>query len=213
MESPPLPLMESSPKPPMRVSAKDVPTMTSPGLGVGLLASEVSLTSTDAALPIGRVRSLSLKSWIVSVSLPSVLRSSARVWEKLNVPSSAMLPEPVRLPAENLAPIPRSCDAPVQGGASRHIAVATDVVKLSPSLMLLADDVICNWVLDHPHQIRAEKLGLKNRRRRSWRWCFGGWRGQWRSLTYPVPSGSKESRVSLPLPRERKPEEKGLEPS
>ena len=55
------------------------------------------------------MRALSVNSLIFRVSDPSVVRSLARVWVKVNLPVASVVPSPVRAPAEKSAvviPVP-----------------------------------------------------------------------------------------------------------
>ena len=64
---------------------------------------------TEAVDPTCVVRVESEKSLILSVSVPSVVRSFARVREKEKEPLALMVPDPVRAPAEKSAvvmPVP-----------------------------------------------------------------------------------------------------------
>ena len=54
---------------------------------------------TNAGLPMALVLAASLNSFTCSSSSPSVLRSLARVWEKLNRPLLSTSADPSRVPA------------------------------------------------------------------------------------------------------------------
>ena len=72
---------------------------------------EVSAIATDAVDPTCVERDESEKSLIFRVSVPSVARSFARVWEKEKVPFDPTEPDPVSAPEEKSAlviPAPES---------------------------------------------------------------------------------------------------------
>ena len=76
---------------------------------VGSAVTDVSAIDTDAVEPTWVERDESEKSLIFRVSVPSVVRSFVRVWEKVKDPLLETVPEPVSAPDEKsdvLIPVP-----------------------------------------------------------------------------------------------------------
>ena len=104
---------------------------------------EVSATVTVAVVPTCRVRAASLNNRICRLSVPSVSRSFARVWEKLNPPVAPTVPLPVSTPPTTspaVIPVPDSDQYSTVPAAT--FVVATVVVSATPSLIAADDGVI-----------------------------------------------------------------------
>ena len=104
---------------------------------------DVSTTSTPAVVPTCRVRAALLNKRICRVSLSSVVRSFARVWEKVNPPVAPTVPLPVSTPPTTSAAVmPRPDNDQYSTVPAATFVVATVVVSTAPSVIESADGVI-----------------------------------------------------------------------